>query len=120
MNVKPQWVKQFRQEASNHLHEMRATMGALQWQRRGLPLSEEAAETEDKHLRQLFLNAHSVKGTAGMLGMDAIVAVAAELETLWGEVLLNPALLSLALRSRAETRLVELAVLVNAIEVIDA
>ncbi|HEY8584443.1 MAG TPA: Hpt domain-containing protein, partial [Capillimicrobium sp.] len=69
MSLDAQLLAIFRQEADERLEAMVATL-----------LAAEAGEGDAEAVRELFRHAHSLKGTAGMVGLDAIARIAAAME----------------------------------------
>ena len=109
MKIKPEWLIRFRQEATNHLQEAQQIMS--DWE------AQPPEEIEiPRKLRQLFIKAHSIKGTASMMNLTAITQVAFELETLWGEVLLDPTHYDTSQKELARDRVTQLTRLVEAIQ----
>ncbi len=111
MKVKPEWFKRFRAESTVHLDEMTLLLNTLGEE----PPGSEQVKPNSEKLRQLFIRAHSIKGTAGMLGLMEIASQAAELEALWNEVYYEPTRLSPELQMRATAITADLARLVNAL-----
>lgn len=111
MKVKPEWVVRFKAEAAAHLESSQTLIEKLNQKRTG-----KKTKLADQLLRQLFIKAHSIKGTASMLGQNQIVGQAAELEALWNEALNDPNQRSGALYSKAATLTSGLSTLVAAIE----
>jgi len=69
MSVDDRLLSIFRQEAGERLDAMVATL-----------LEVEAGGGDPESVRELFRHAHSLKGTAGMVGLDAIAQVATAIE----------------------------------------
>ena len=111
MKVKPEWVVRFKAEAAVHLESSQTLIEKLNQKRTG-----KKTKLADQLLRQLFIKAHSIKGTASMLGQNQIVGQAAELEALWNEALNDPNQRSGALYSKAANLTRGLSTLVAAIE----
>lgn len=116
MKSKAEWARKFRHEGIEHLRDINRMMHELDWQRTAALAGQEGLEAEQKQLRQLFVRIHGLKGTAGMVGLTEISAKAAELEALWGEVLLEPSLLTAFFREMVEAKTAELTSLIEALK----
>jgi chemotaxis protein histidine kinase CheA len=114
MKVKPEWVVRFKAEATAHLKLSQSLIEKLKQKRTG-----KKSKLADQLIRQLFIKAHSIKGTASMLGQNHIAEQAAELEALWNEALNDPNQRNVDFYSRAATLVGELANLVGTIETIE-
>src|SRR6476469_4776229 len=111
MKVKPEWVVRFKAEATAHLEVMQTLMDTLNRKRTG-----KKTKAADQLVRELFIKAHSIKGTASMLGQNEIAGQAAELEALWNMALNDATQRNLTLYSRAAILTSELARLVAAVD----
>ena len=111
MKVKAEWVRRFKQEATDHLEAAEPLLVRLE----GSGELEETLKAET--LRQLFIKAHNIKGTASMIALNEVATAAAALETRWGEAWLEPARYDLSSQKQARQELSGLAGLVAAIEV---
>jgi chemotaxis protein histidine kinase CheA len=111
MKLKAEWVTRFQSETIAQLKVMWELMLTLDGDETG-----PVAEVQMQAMRQLFIKAHSIKGTAGMLALPDIANIAASLEELWDTALHNPARPDAVLKKQASVLTTELAALVAAIK----
>ncbi len=116
MKVKPEWVSRFQSEAIAHLEMMTAAIPTLMQTGSSLePLAKEQ-DGDYQILRQCFIKAHSIKGTAAMLKLIDIATLAAELEIMWSGLLQDATRREAALYQQAAVKIADLLGLLVAIE----
>jgi len=82
----PEWVARFREEALVHVAEISQGLEKLP-PHLGQSEDEEAGLAEHKAVRELYRHAHTIKGSAGMVGLEEIAEQARQLEELFGQAL---------------------------------
>jgi chemotaxis protein histidine kinase CheA len=89
------WVIRFKSEADKHIAGMRERLARVIREGVNLVVPRPAHNDQprvdgDENLKELFRLAHTLKGSAGMVGLDDVQAVAEELEQILGTVYYNP------------------------------
>jgi chemotaxis protein histidine kinase CheA len=87
--IRPEWVARFKQEAEVHLVQITKGLQLLP-PVLGQALTTEETAKEQYALRELFRHAHSVKGSARMIGLAEVAEKASLLEEILGQAYLEP------------------------------
>ena len=87
--IRPEWLARFRQAAEAHLAEIEQGLNLLPAQL-GQATGKDETEKEQQALRELFRQAHTLKGSARMVEQEQIAEEAAALEHTLGEAYLDP------------------------------
>lgn len=87
---RPEWLARFREEAIAHLAEISLGLEKLP-PRLGQSESAEERQAQYWAVRELYRQAHTIKGSAGMVGLSEIAEQAGQLEELLGQAMKEPA-----------------------------
>ncbi len=87
--IRPEWVARFRQDAETHLHAISQGLSLLPLEL-GQTSTQEEAEKEQQALRELYRHAHSMKGSARMVGLMEIGEQAQLLEEQLNQAYFEP------------------------------
>lgn len=116
---KQDWVIRYKSEASKHIAGMRERLAYII--KNGVntiipsPAFGDVPRVDgDENLKELFRLAHTLKGSAGMVGLDDIQAIAEELEEVLGKVYFNPAIYHVSLPAIIEAGIMKIEMLLQA------
>jgi chemotaxis protein histidine kinase CheA len=112
--IRPEWLARFRQAAEAHLAEIEQGLDLLPAQL-GQATGKDEAEKEQQALRELFRQAHTLKGSARMVEQEQIAEEAAALEHTLGEAYLDPTGFGQPERASLRQKLNQLLALVKAV-----
>jgi chemotaxis protein histidine kinase CheA len=112
------WVTRYKSEAGKHIACMRERLARIINEGVVLIVPRHAsADTPrvdgDENLKELFRLAHTLKGSAGMVGLDDVQAVAERLEEILGNVYYDPATYEVSLPATIEAGIVQIETLLQ-------
>ena len=101
---KAEWVGRFKAEAALHLNSLKTHLQSLE----DLPPSANLDEAQLEVVRELFRLAHTLRGSAGMVGQTTIAKLAEPLEQFWGQAYLSAIYLSTTQQNETKALLEQL------------
>lgn len=101
--IRPEWLARFKEDARVHLNEISGKLAALPLELGQTTTStKEKTEAEQQIRHEIYRRAHSMKGSASMVGLTEIANKARQLEELLKKAYEEPAEFDSSQRSSAE------------------